>query len=233
MDHIKLYHKIIDRAKCQKRQKDTGIYYESHHIIPKCLGGTGSVKQWKWHPNIVLLTAREHYICHWLLHEAYPENKSLILAFFQMCTTKNHKQQRYKPSSKIIEYIKIKNREARKNQVGFWNGKNLSEETKEKLRAANIGKKQSKETIEKRHKTKLKNDSYKKTAEKIRGRKDSEETKLKKRIKMIGFKHSEETKQRMRKSKAKKTCPHCGKEGGAGAMDQWHFNNCKRKNNEQ
>lgn len=24
-------------------------------------------------------------------------------------------------------------------------------------------------------------------------------------------------------------CPHCGKEGGAPQMKQWHFNNCKRK----
>ena len=24
-------------------------------------------------------------------------------------------------------------------------------------------------------------------------------------------------------------CPHCGKEGGGGAMRQYHFDNCKNK----
>ena len=36
-------------------------YTERHHIIPKCLGGDNSKS------NIVRVTAREHYICHWLL----------------------------------------------------------------------------------------------------------------------------------------------------------------------
>ncbi len=27
----------------------------------------------------------------------------------------------------------------------------------------------------------------------------------------------------------KTTCPHCGLTGGAGIMNRWHFNNCKKK----
>ena len=27
----------------------------------------------------------------------------------------------------------------------------------------------------------------------------------------------------------KTTCPHCGKQGGDGAMSRWHFDNCKKK----
>ena len=30
-------------------------------------------------------------------------------------------------------------------------------------------------------------------------------------------------------AKPKVKCPHCGKEGGAPQMRQWHFDNCKRK----
>lgn len=48
----------------------------------------------------------------------------------------------------------------------------------------------------------------------------------------MGSTHSEETRAKM--SKTRKgvvhvliTCPHCGKTGGAPAMKQWHFNNCR------
>lgn len=33
-------------------------------------------------------------------------------------------------------------------------------------------------------------------------------------------------------AKLKVVCPHCGVIGGEPQMKQWHFNNCKRKNNE-
>ena len=36
-------------------------YYETHHILPKSLGGDDSAA------NLVRLPAREHFICHWLL----------------------------------------------------------------------------------------------------------------------------------------------------------------------
>ena len=51
------YNLIIENAKLQLRKKKNGIYYESHHIIPKSMGGIEEV----------LLTAKEHYICHLLV----------------------------------------------------------------------------------------------------------------------------------------------------------------------
>lgn len=55
------YLAIVGRAKTETRKKHTGIYYESHHIIPRSCGGDNSKN------NLVLLTAKEHYICHLLL----------------------------------------------------------------------------------------------------------------------------------------------------------------------
>ena len=46
MDYKKIYFQIIERSKKENRKKFQGIYYESHHIVPKCLGGEGSTKQW-------------------------------------------------------------------------------------------------------------------------------------------------------------------------------------------
>ena len=55
--YAKIYFSIIDRAKNSNRSK-LEDYYEVHHIIPTCIRIT---------EETVLLTAREHYICHLLL----------------------------------------------------------------------------------------------------------------------------------------------------------------------
>ena len=61
--YSKWYFSIIEKAKLQNRQKRTGIYYENHHVIPKCKPFNGSNEK----ENLVLLLPREHFLCHWLL----------------------------------------------------------------------------------------------------------------------------------------------------------------------
>lgn len=63
--------------------------WEGHHIIPKCLGGTGWPRS--KHENIIRLTPSEHFIAHKLLIEALPENEKLAYAFWAMCTLNNGK----------------------------------------------------------------------------------------------------------------------------------------------
>ena len=55
------YYDIVNRAMSQYRKKGQGAYYESHHIIPKCMGGSNE------RTNLVLLTPKEHFVCHLLL----------------------------------------------------------------------------------------------------------------------------------------------------------------------
>lgn len=62
-------------------------YWEGHHIIPKCLGGKGYSRS--KHPNIIFLTAAEHFTAHKLLVECFPENEKLVYAFWAMCTVSN------------------------------------------------------------------------------------------------------------------------------------------------
>ena len=97
MDYKKIHDKIIERAKTRKLEG----YGEKHHIIPKCMNGTNEKN------NLVKLTAREHFLIHWLLHEIYPENSDLRYAFWSMCRNSDN-QQRYKPSSRVYEYAKHK-----------------------------------------------------------------------------------------------------------------------------
>jgi hypothetical protein len=107
MNYQKIHDQIIERAKLENREKNNGIYYEAHHIIPLCLGGTGRVTQYKTHPNVVLLTAKEHYICHKLLCEIYPNNDNIFHAYWYMCNVKAPNQNRsYTISMKEYERIR-------------------------------------------------------------------------------------------------------------------------------
>ncbi len=66
------------------------------------------------------------------------------------------------------------------------------------------------------------------------GHKKSKESIERSRNANLGRKFSEETKSKMSLVRSGKkhrivTCPYCGKSGGAPAMGQWHFKNCKLK----
>lgn len=86
--YTNLYFAIISNSTSKNRSKQDG-YYENHHIVPRCLGGTDV----EW--NLVLLTAREHYLCHWLLTKMVPGQLKYKtqFAFFRM-STENQSQQR-------------------------------------------------------------------------------------------------------------------------------------------
>jgi hypothetical protein len=98
MEYLKIYNRIVERA----TNRDVLGYVEKHHIIPKCLGGDNKKS------NIVLLTAKEHYICHKLLCEIYPNESKLKYAFWRMCNVANNKYQErnYKVSAKVYSRIK-------------------------------------------------------------------------------------------------------------------------------
>jgi hypothetical protein len=55
----------------QQRKQDFSTFYEKHHIVPRCKGGTDDPS------NLVYLTPREHYIAHLLLHKANPNDVKL------------------------------------------------------------------------------------------------------------------------------------------------------------
>lgn len=104
MDYKKLYKKIIQKAKLECRKKFNGVYYETHHIIPECLfknrsrkGISGFIEGDPEEPlNKVLLTAREHFICHVLLYKIYKDTMygykigSSLLFFFSKVIDPDH-----------------------------------------------------------------------------------------------------------------------------------------------
>lgn len=106
MNYKKIHDQIINRALFQNRKRNRDrskqeIYYELHHILPKCLCGSNDKS------NLVLLTAREHFLVHWLLCRIYPENHSLSSAFFRSCQI-NHINRNFIPSSRSYQEAREK-----------------------------------------------------------------------------------------------------------------------------
>lgn len=162
------YNNIITNAKYQNRKKSDVDYYESHHIIPKCLGGIEEV----------LLTAKEHYICHLLLCRMLvgPDKHKMINALIRMMYSRSNGQKRYtsRTYSLVRKLISEKNSEmfkgkpksnsARKNMKGKSGKWKRTDEHKstcsiaqkkrfEKSQGTFTGKKFTDEMTQKRNKT--------------------------------------------------------------------------------
>lgn len=94
------YNNIISRAK----NRNIAGYVERHHILPLSCGGEDI------ETNIVLLTAREHYICHLLLTKMLTgENRIKMISAAWFLAGKNTKK-----SNRIYQTL----REQRKILVG-------------------------------------------------------------------------------------------------------------------
>ena len=197
---------IIDTARTTDRKKGTGI--ERHHIIPKCMGGSNTKD------NLILLTVREHFVCHLLLTK---------------CTDGNNRYRMLHAVGKFIQNSPLQQR-----KFTSWEYKKI----RDSISIARTGKKHSAETREKMSATGKgripwnkgitgivhSDESNRKRSATIKGRKMSPEFcqkvsdgKKGKVAGMIGKTHSEETKQLMSKNMSKPKgpqkrideCPHC------------------------
>jgi len=202
MYYLQIYEDIVNNAldenrKKLKRDDKDYIYYENHHILPKCLDGENKKE------NLVLLTGKEHYLSHKLLVEIFPDEDKLIYSLWVMCNANKTGDRKYKTGAREYERLKIK---FSKNQTGDknhrygkkpWNtglpkelqgfyghqgcmrGKKHSKETREKISEAGKGKIHSKKTIEKIRQANLgeKNPMYGKIVSKETKRKISKANK--------------------------------------------------------
>jgi hypothetical protein len=127
-----LYYRIIENAQIQNRRKYKGDYFEKHHIIPKSIGGTNEKL------NLVLLTFREHFVCHRLLVKMTEGmNKTKMnFALYSMCRRKMKKH-----SSRQYELAKIAFKDAMKHHK-------MSDETRAKISRASSN--MPKKSLEKR-----------------------------------------------------------------------------------
>ena len=76
MNYQNIYNALVEKAKVRGLDKSQHEgYHESHHIVPKCLGGNNSKN------NLVLFTAREHFIAHLILYKAYEDKMAYAFCY--------------------------------------------------------------------------------------------------------------------------------------------------------
>lgn len=121
MNYRNNYLEIIKHAKNQNRKKNMGTYYENHHILPKSLYPNWKNKK----SNKVLLTAREHFLCHYLLCKIYSYNKNsyykMLNAFQRMSENNEYTKGLLYMNSILYENLKIKYYELKKQKHWYTN----------------------------------------------------------------------------------------------------------------
>lgn len=114
------YYSIIKSA--QQRDSHSQIYGESHHIIPDCffIKNRSKGKRPGWlegdpnqSANLVLLTFKEHFICHWLLTKmttgnAYYQMESALAIFRRVASTQDRVMS-------AVEYARVRRATSIKN----------------------------------------------------------------------------------------------------------------------
>lgn len=239
------YNSIIDNAKL----RTVDGYTERHHIVPVSLGGTDNKE------NLVDLTAREHFICHWLLVKIYKgEARAKMVYALNGMKRNGHCTQRYetKITSRVYENLKkefsIVHSATMKGRPAHNKGVPASAAQIEKNRKAAEGRVMSPESIAKGV---AKRTGQKRTAEQkanlSRGQTGvkkgpmSEEEKLKRSKALIGKKKPEGHGDAIRATVAKLLaegkhytqikiqCPHCPVQASKARYNAYHGDKCKHK----
>jgi hypothetical protein len=196
------------------------------------MGGDGHARQWKTHPNIILLTAKEHFVAHKLLYFIYPNNKSVFHGYRMMAKMEAKTNNRsFNLSAREYEEIRVefsksvsgenapsKRPEVAKKISESQRGKIISDETKLKVTEGlkkyhkenpgiQKGRKMTEETKQKlsnSHKGKSNPNSINAMIKANKGKKRSLETIEKLRIAALNRKPmSDETKRKISESVTK------------------------------
>lgn len=219
MDYQLHYDSLIESRRSLGRDKTNG-YFESHHIVPRCLGGLDNAE------NLILLTAKEHFIAHLLLTKIYPENTSLGYAFFRMATpAPNHSRQKsisYEKRRFLASKLSKKMWEDEKFREKMKLSKQYmqTEEYRSVMSAATSGEKNGmfgKNHSEESRKKMSENTDSEFYSEMLANNWANPEFRQSRISSMVGVKKQEQK------------CPHCGKIGRGGNMKRYHFDLCKEK----
>ncbi len=107
MDYKRIYDQLMESRLSMKNErkdlKKSGNYFERHHIVPLSMGGNKSYAVNS--DNIVLLTAREHYLAHRMLWLIY-KTREMGFAFHKMVFSQSPLQSR-RFDSKAYEAAKV------------------------------------------------------------------------------------------------------------------------------
>jgi hypothetical protein len=130
LNYEKNYYDYINYVKTLNRNKNDNKYYELHHILPKSIYPNLA----KDKNNLVLLTAREHFLAHYLLMKIYEVKQDRInyekmfYAFIRMCNCIDNDNRPKYVNSRLYEANR---------KMAIQGKREISEETREKMKIAN------------------------------------------------------------------------------------------------
>lgn len=155
MNYERIYSEFIaDRLTKQPSKPE---YFEKHHILPKSLGGMNGAE------NIVRLTARDHYFAHCCLAKLHKGKMwSALFAIANMTKTKGSSS--YFLRGRMVAIARANAAQVRSvGMSSLWRLGEFkrvrvycphSQDIKDKIRAANVGKIATQESIDKAKRTK-------------------------------------------------------------------------------
>ena len=236
--HYKL---LTDKAKARGTVEG---YSETHHVVPRSLGGPDDDE------TLVVLTAREHFLAHLLLHKINPNHSGMAYAVLMMSGQGKHNGRTYEILKRSA--ARVIGEQARE----FMLGRPKPEEQKQnmskaallrppehlaKIAEANRGRKNTADAKVRMSKAALDRSPEAKQNIRLAARSPERAAKLSKALKGIRHDVTEETREKISQTMKGKmpsnmvtvVCPHCGKEGNAPIMARWHFDNCGKGHSEK
>lgn len=140
--YLRLYLSIIDKCLNIKDIDLENIYTETHHILPKCMGGTNEKS------NLIKMPIRYHVMAHLVIAEVYPEIFGLQMAVLFMIAPET-KKSNIVIKNRNIEITKTfssrRISEAREKAISRLKGKKLPKEVTLKISKSLTGRKLTEE----------------------------------------------------------------------------------------
>lgn len=122
MNYRAIYTSLVFSAKAKHRIKSSEEYFEEHHIFPRSLFPQYNRNK----HNLVLLTAREHYLAHKLLCKIWP-SRAMYAAIWQMSMKSKKPDSPYQKIVSSREYEIAKKLFVARLLEEKWNGAFLAD----------------------------------------------------------------------------------------------------------
>jgi hypothetical protein len=148
MNYSKIYEQLIERGVMRGWTKKTApCYTEKHHIVPRSMGGSNEQS------NLVVLTAKEHFVAYHLLWKIH-KTREMFFALWSMMHDKRNSRIPFPEIPRLRELASVYNsfkgkdhplygightEESRKKMSESHKGKILSTETRRKMSEARKG----------------------------------------------------------------------------------------------
>jgi hypothetical protein len=123
--YFERYLRLLELFEVSNKSLSDNVYVESHHILPKANDMFPEYADFKKNPwNKINLTARQHFISHWILWKTFQGSQSYAFqCFINQVECKNNKRQDIKVTSRVYEELKIQSSrfmiEQKKNKASY------------------------------------------------------------------------------------------------------------------